>query len=107
MSGTTDLQYGDRGTKIRVTVKENGAAFDISAATTKKIIFQKKNKEILEVDADFLTDGTDGVLQYVTSGSDVSLAGDWKLQAYLELSGSPGGAWHTSIADMSIAANLA
>jgi hypothetical protein len=102
----SDLQASDRGTKIRVTVKEGSEAFDISSASIKKIIFQKKNKEILEVDADFLTDGKDGKLQYVTSGSDVSMSGDWKLQAYLELSGSPGGAWHTSIAEMSIAANL-
>jgi len=102
---TADLQANDIGSIIRFTVKELGAVLDISAATAKKIFLQKKDKTIITVDALFTTDGTDGKIEYITSGSDfLTPFGKWKGQGYVEMDG---GSWHTSIVDIEVGSNLA
>jgi hypothetical protein len=102
---TADLQANDIGSIIRFTIKELGSALDISQASIKKIFLQKKDKTIVVVDALFTLDGTDGKMEYITSGSDfLSPPGKWKGQGYVEMDG---GSWHTSIVDIEVGSNLA
>jgi len=99
----SQVQLGDVGTEILVTVKEDGLPADISTATVKKFLLQKKNRTTLVVDASFVTSGSDGQLHYFTSGSEVDIKGTCTLQVYLEL---PDGKWHTSKSEFTVEENL-
>lgn len=76
---------GDIGTAFRTTIKEDGTAIDISLATTKEIVFQPPSGVAITQTAVFFTDGTDGIMQYVTEAGDIDIAGNWKLQGYVVL----------------------
>ena len=81
---------GDIGTAFRGTFKEDGNALDISSVTTREIIFEKPNGIKVTKTAVFFTDGTDGILQYVSIANDIDVAGDWRLQAYIVMTGFAG-----------------
>lgn len=83
MATQADLHVGDIGTIIYINIVEQGAALDISSATTKTIRFQKKDKTTMDKTAIFKTDGTDGILQYTTVTGDIDQKGRWQAQAYL------------------------
>lgn len=85
MSDLQTIHVGDTGTSIRILVTEDGDPVNISSATVKKLKFLKKDKTTLVVDASFLTDGLDGYLEYKTVDGDIDMAGQWKVQAYLEI----------------------
>lgn len=83
-----DLQEDAIGALIVVTVVDgNGAAINLSGSTTKKLIFRKPNKKIVEKDADYFTDGSDGKLKYTTVSGDLKPDGVWRVQAYIVKSG--------------------
>lgn len=79
---SNNIHVGDIGTLFKVRIIDDvlGTPIDISAATTKKIIFVKSNKSRLSVDADFTTDGTDGYIEYSTQSGDLDQAGSWRIQ---------------------------
>lgn len=78
-----EIHKGDIGTQFKVTVKNQaGTVVDLSGMTTKQILFKKPSGTILTKTASFLTDGSDGILVYVTVEGDISEAGEWFLQAY-------------------------
>jgi hypothetical protein len=54
---------------------------DISAATTKQIVFVKPDGVEVEQTAAFTTDGTDGQLEYTTQADDLDAAGNWSFYA--------------------------
>lgn len=100
----TDIHIGDIGTSFRVTVvDQNAAVVDISSATTKQLLFKLPNGTVLTKTASFVTDGTDGKMEYVTAEDDLSAKGNWSLQGYVVLSG---GEWHTDIAEFKVHRNL-
>ncbi len=88
-----EVHVGDIGTKLILEVTEDGAVFDISAATTMKIRLKDPNDVVVEEDAVFATDGTDGLMQYVTVADDLDVAGVWEIQGYLV---TPSGTWTSS-----------
>ena len=57
---------------------------DISDATVKRIIIEKPDHTIISENATFLTDGSDGIIYYRTVAGDLSLAGDYGVQGYIE-----------------------
>lgn len=84
-----EFTVGDIGATIKLTVEEGGVALDISSASSvKKFRLRKpESNNVIEVDASFDTDGTDGVLKWTTTlASDLDEAGEWKVQPYLEMS---------------------
>lgn len=88
-----EIHVGDVGTQFRLTMKdENGAAVDVSAATTKQILFRKPDGTTLTKAASFGTTGADGVLTYTTVANDLAQDGGWEVQAYAVL---PTGSWHS------------
>jgi len=107
MSSTTieQIHYGDIGTPLRVTLKssQTDVAIDISDATTLQIILQKPDGTILTKDASFVTDGTDGQLQYVIQNGDLNMVGDWQLQVYYVNSS---GSWKSNMAKFRVWENL-
>jgi len=100
----TDLQQDDIGTILRFTVTENGIPVDMSAATTKKLLLEKKDKTTVEHDLVYTTDGTDGKVEYVTVLGDLDQKGKLKAQVYLE---TTDGKWHTSTYEWDVGANIA
>lgn len=86
MTLENEIHLDDIGTIFRLTITdETGAPVDVSSATVKKIYLRKPSAELLEKTAVFMTDGTDGVIQYVAVSGDLDEIGEWTIQAYVEL----------------------
>lgn len=83
-----EIHKGDVGTILRVTVTDDGAAVDISAATTKQLWLRSPSGAVSTKTATFTGSGTDGKLQYTTIAGDLSSTGDWQIQAYCVFSSS-------------------
>jgi len=80
-----EIHVGDIGTKLVLEIIESGVAADISAATNMRMRFQKPSGDTLDKAATFVTDGTDGQIQYVTVSGDLDETGWWTRQAFLTL----------------------
>lgn len=80
-----EVHKGDIGTTFMVTIKdENDTVKDISAYTTRQLLFRKPDgSTVLTKTASFYTDGTDGKIYYTTVSGDLDTVGIWRLQAYL------------------------
>lgn len=90
--GVDEIHVG--GTTLFVfTVKENGAAIDISGYNTRIIRFRKPNGIGVNQTGSLTTDGTDGKLQYQATTDDLDLPGQWQGQILLS---SAGGAFFPS-----------
>lgn len=90
-----DIFVGDVGTSIGGTVKDQDKAIvDVSTAIVKKIRITDPGGVMVEKDAAFITDGSDGQIHYVTVTDDLDTAGIWYYQGYVEL---PLGKWFTDI----------
>ncbi len=100
---TDKVFVGDIGTSFRATIKEDDTAVDISTATTKQLIFEKPDGTIITRTASFVTDGTDGVIEYLSIAGDLDIGGDWRIQAYIIMSGWTG---RTDIVEFKIYDNL-
>ena len=99
-----EIHRNDIGTVFKVTIQDSTTAVDISTATTKQMVFKKPSGSKLTKDANFLTDGTDGVITYTTVDGDLGEEGMWKLQGYIVLSG--GNTFYTDIHTFKIYRNL-
>jgi hypothetical protein len=92
------------GTDFQVTIKDcNGSALDISDATTTTIIFKKPSGTNLTKTASFVTDGTDGLLRYVSVDGDIDEIGTWKIQASVT---TPAGTWTSSFESFKVYRNI-
>lgn len=91
-----EIYVGDVGTVFEPTVlDENNAIMDLSNATILRLKFTDPNGVTVARDAVLSNGGTDGKLRYVTAAtSDLSSAGDWQVQAYIE---KPGWKGHSTI----------
>lgn len=86
----------DSGTDFEFEVYNNGAPADLSSATVKRFKFRKPDFDQTRIvrDAQFLTDGTDGILYYRFDDDELDILGPWEAEVYLEFLGWKG---HTSI----------
>jgi hypothetical protein len=75
---------GDVGITIRFTVKENGVVQDISAATTDLTFTKPNGVEVVKTGVDFVTDGTDGLVKYVTEAGFLDCAGVWRVIGFTD-----------------------
>lgn len=102
-----EIHVGDVGTAFLLTIKDqDGAIVDISDATTLSVVFTLPDKTSTTKTGETYTDGTDGIVRYVTIAGDLSQAGRWKLQAVVTLPGGDGGTWHSEIHKFAVKANL-
>lgn len=88
VSAIDDLHVGDEGTIIRLEFKDGASVVDISTATVWKIKFKKPSGVVVTKDAVFTTDGSDGLIQYVTEAGAANIldeAGEWEIQGYIEM----------------------
>lgn len=98
-----EIHLNDIGTVFEVTILDGSSAVDISAATTKQIIFKKKDRTILTAAGTFVTDGTDGKIKYTAVSGDLSVVGEWSIQAYIV---TPSGEWRSDISTFTVHSNL-
>lgn len=79
----------DIGVTVRLTIVDDadGSAVDISAATTKQIIFVSPSGTSTTRTASFTTDGTDGQIEYVTVDGAVNAEGEWRVQGLVIFGG--------------------
>lgn len=99
---SSEIHALDYGTEIRITVKEDDVVVDISAATSTEFLIRKPDGTLLTVNADFYTDGTDGILTYTTVDGDTDIPGIYKFQARIGL----GGLFYTSWATFKVHCNV-
>ena len=99
-----EIHQNDIGTVFEVTLQDGEVVVDISTATTKEIVFRKPNAgAVLTRAATFKTDGTDGILQYVTVSGDLDTVGEWHIQSHVIISA---GEWRSDIGTFDVLGNL-
>lgn len=82
------VRLNDSGFSIRLRIKDNdGNIMDLSSASVKRFDFNKPDRTTMSKSASFFTDGTDGILSYITSTAEINQLGIWEIQAYLEMGG--------------------
>ena len=99
-----EIHVGDIGTKFEATVKDDGVVVDISAASTKQIIFKKPDGTVVPRNASLSGTGTDGKMYWTTTqATDLDQAGLWQRQGVVALSG---GSWHSDVQSFTVYENL-
>ena len=88
----TTVFVGDIGTEIALDCGVN-----ISTATVRNIIVRKSNR--VKVTWAATADGTNGI-KYATLLNDLDVAGEWSIQAYIEM---PGWKGYGAIAKLNVA----
>ncbi len=102
---SASIHTGDYGTIFKLTIKDqDGAAINLSAATEKKIILKPPYSPVVIKDASFDTDGTNGIIKYVTVDTDLATAGTWQIQAKVILPVL--GRRYSTIESFNVAGNL-
>jgi len=100
-----EIREYDIGTVIEVEIHDNAdQVVDISSATgVKDFIFVKPAGESFTKPGSFTTDGTDGLIRYVTTSGVMTPVGIWCYQLDLELNT---GRWRTDIGKFKVHPNL-
>ena len=98
-----EIHKGDIVTQFTVTVQDGTTVVDISTASTKQLIFKKPGGTILTKSTSFVTDGTDGKMQYVSLDVDLSDDGVWKMQGKVIIGGNT---FSTDITSFKVYRNL-
>jgi len=98
-----NIHVDDIGTIFEVIVEADGLPIDISAATTKEFCFKLPDGVLKTRAASFVTDGTDGKLQYLSVAGDLSIAGTYTLQTHVI---TPGEEFHTAVDTFVVLSNI-
>lgn len=103
-----DLHVGDEGTIIRLQLNDDGVVVDVSTSDVLQIKFRKPDSTTVTKDATKTTDGSDGLIQYITE-TDVDnildTPGVWEMQGYVEMPGA--GKWHSEKKEFIVRDNIA
>lgn len=79
---------GDVGFEILVLVKDrNAQPLDLSGVTSKEFALIDPAGNVTVLAPSFVTNGTDGLLNYLTQSTDLTTAGTWGVQVKLTWSG--------------------
>jgi hypothetical protein len=101
-----EIHIGDIGTILECTLKDGDSIVDVSeavAAEAKTIYLLKPDNTLIVCEAEFKTDGVDGIIRYVTVANDLDQLGKWKIQARVNLSS---GTWSSDINTFKVHDNL-
>lgn len=96
-------QVNDIKVRLKVTIVEDDVPLSVAAATAKSIILMKPDGTVTVYPADFLTDGSDGIIYYDTVNGDLDQSGIYKIQGYIEIEG---GTYKGSVQTFRINCNL-
>jgi len=85
-----EIHVGDVGTSLRATIRNQAdQVVDVSAADTLELRFVKPDRTRVTFTATLYSDGTDGIVEYITEADDLDQAGIWNIQGYVVISGAP------------------
>lgn len=99
----SEIHVGDIGTQLIVTVKDAGTVVNISSATSLNIIIKKPDGVSYEKTGLLYTNGTDGKMYYTSVSGDFNVAGNYKIQGKVVISGST---YYTSVSTFKVHCNL-
>ena len=99
----SQIHVDDVGTTLIGTFSDCGSAIDISSASSIQMIIRKPDQTRLTKTATFVTDGTDGQVQYVSIAGDFDQAGNYKIQG-LVVDG--GATYYSSISTFKVYCNI-
>jgi hypothetical protein len=99
----SEIHENDVGTKLLVTITDDGQVVDISSALALSIFIRKPDGTILNRTGTLETDGTDGKMYYLTVAGDLDVAGTYKLQGQVVLLT---GSYYTNTANFKVHCNL-
>lgn len=98
-----EIHVGDIGTSFEVTLYDCDVIVDVSGATTQEIVLLKPDESRVVKTTTFLSDGTDGVIRWLSQVDDLDQEGKWKLQGHIIL---PSGEWWTDTDEFKVYPNL-
>lgn len=101
----SEIHVDDIGTRFQVTIKDDGAVVDLSAASSLVISFRKPSDTVLNRTGSTLSDGSvvSGVMYYDSVGGDLDEIGNYKLQGKVALTS---GTFYTDIQTFKVHCNL-
>lgn len=100
----TPIFVNSIGVAFRATITtSSGTVMDVSTATLKQLWFKPPDSATITKTASFHTDGTDGIIQYVSESGFLSVPGKWRMQGYIEINS---GTYPTSIQTFKVRSNL-
>lgn len=99
----SEIHENDVGTKLLVTITDDGQVVDISSALALSIFIKKPDGTILSRSGTLETDGTDGKMYYITIAGDLDVAGNYKLQGQVVLLT---GSYYTNTVQFKVHCNL-
>lgn len=103
-----EVFVADIGTSFQATVRDGPNAtddpLDVSGASTRQMIFEKPDTTTVTKTAEFVTDGSDGLVEYVTESGFLDQPGWWHVQGFVA---DGVGEWHTTKYRFRVRANLA
>lgn len=95
---------GDVGFTFEASVQdEDGVIVDLSLAQSITFNFQKPDDTMMVKAASLRTDGSDGIVKYITTEGDLDQDGTWKDQVFVEIGISK---FHTDILKFKVLPNL-
>jgi len=97
------IHEGDIGTKLLITIKDDGAIVDISSSSSLNIFIKRPDGTMLTRAGTLETDGTDGKMYYIVVAGDLNQAGVYKLQSQVNLTS---GAFYSSTVNFQVHCNL-
>lgn len=101
-----EIHVGDIGTSFVATIQDGTSVIDISGATTIELIFEDPAGTSFTKTASFVTDGTDGKMEYVTVSDDdiIDAEGFWKIQGHVVFSATQ--EWKTDVQKFAVHQNI-
>lgn len=91
---TITPHVGDTGTSLRILFEdENNEVLDISAASIRGMLLKKPDGTLVTLAANFVTDGTDGLIEFTTLAGTFNIPGRWTIQGHIVSGGSD---WHST-----------
>jgi hypothetical protein len=87
--GAEKIHQGDVGTVIELLILQAGTNTpeDVSDATTITVRVETKGGTVTEHVGSFVTDGADGLIKFTSVAGTFGVAGEAKIQGYLENAG--------------------
>lgn len=86
-----EVHVDDVGTRFELTLEDgDGNAVDISSASRLELVFRRPDGTTITRTATLSGSGADGKLYYDSVAGDITIAGQWSVQPYVEITGFAG-----------------
>ena len=82
------IHSGDKGTIIRMTIKDGGTTVDVSSSSSVVFTAHPPQGSAKSWTATHNSDGSDGIDDYTTLAGDIDTEGEWQIQAIVSFSGT-------------------